>query len=259
MKRLSLWAKSHKQAARISIVISFMLLTVLGIITGRLLSGLGIVLSSAIMSFFIAGYLLGIIAYPSKSLKGKKISAHAFYIRQKSCDLLLAGSTFCMLIFLSNRPDRLFNGLLTIHAASIPIVPASKDSSIKTYKSIRDFAASLKDGNGKPLAWKLKKQLLKEQVRAIKKADNMSKGDKAGLIILSVIVALGLLFLVGALACNISCNGSEGAAIVVTVLGAGLVVFLFILALRSINGKKKIKARQDAALKRGKKSGTASL
>ncbi|HRF20009.1 MAG TPA: hypothetical protein PK977_17655, partial [Chitinophagaceae bacterium] len=61
-----------------------------------------------------------------------------------------------------------------------------KDSSAKTYKSIREFSASIKDKEGKLLKWKERKKLLKEQVRSIKKADNLSKGDKAGLIVLAV-------------------------------------------------------------------------
>ncbi len=40
----------------------------------------------------------------------------------------------------------------------------------------------------------------------------MTGGEKALLTVLSVIIALGLLALVGSLACNLSCSGSDGAA-----------------------------------------------
>ena len=84
-----------------------------------------------------------------------------------------------------------------------------------------------------------KKKLLKEQLRAIKKSGEISKGGKVALIILSVIVALGLLYLVAALACNISCSGSEGGAIILAVGGTALVIFLLVITLRAILGKKK--------------------
>ncbi len=239
MKKISRWAKDHKVATRLIIIFSFILLTLLGIITGVLLDDVGVSISSGTLFVVIAVYLAAVIAYPAKSLKGKKLTAAVFYIRQKTCDMLLAASTFCMIVFLSNRPDNLFSYTTPLSAA-IPVNAAfPKDSTLKMYKTIAAFSASLKDETGKALKWKEKKKLLKEQIRAIKKADDMSNGAKVALIILSVAVALGLLYLVAALACNISCGGSEGAAVLVAIGGAGLVIFLLILAIRAITGKKK--------------------
>lgn len=239
MKQLSKWAKVHKSPARFIIILSFFLLTSLGIITGKLLSGIGISISSNVMSFFIAVYLLGIFGYPARAMKRKKLSAASFYIRQKSCDFLLAASTFCMIVFLSNQPNKIFVFANPLSAA-IPLSQEMlKDSSLKAYKTIAAFSASLKDENGKSLKWKVKKQLLKEQVRAIKKDSDMSKGGKVALIVLSVLVALGLVALVLALACDLSCSGSEGAAVLVGVGGTALVIFLLALAIRGITGKKR--------------------
>lgn len=239
MKKLSLWAKGHKRLARILIIVSFILLTALGILTGRLLSDTGISISSATLIIFVCIYFTGLIAYPARSFMNKKLNPTAFYFRQKSCDLLLVASTFCMIAGLSNRPENLFSFSMPLNAAITSSFSFPKDSTVKTFKSIADFKASLKDENGKSLKWKEKKQLLKEQIRGIKKDKNMTAGAKVGLIILSVAVALGLLYLIAALACNLSCSGSEGAATLVMIGGAGLVVFLFILALRAILGKKK--------------------
>jgi hypothetical protein len=239
MKNLSLWAKGHKRPARILIFISFILLTLLGITTGRLLSDTGISISSTALLIFVSIYFTGLIAYPHNSIKNKKLSHTAFYFRQKSCDLLLAASTFFMITSLSNRPENMFSFSMPLNAAISSSFSFPKDSSVKSFKSIADFKASLKDENGNSLKWKEKKQLLKEQIRGIKKDKTLKNGSKAGLIILSVIVALGILSLIAALACNLSCSGSEGAAIIVMIGGAGLVVFLFILTLKAINGKKK--------------------
>jgi len=245
MKKISLWAKGHKIVARLIIIASFILLTALGIITGSLLNDTGVSISSILLFVFISVYLAAALAYPSKSLKGKKITAAAFYIRQKICDWLLAASTFCMIVFLSNRPDQLFSYTTPLSAA-IPVSTAfPKDSTLKTYKPIAAFSASLKDEAGKSLKWKEKKKLLKEQIRAIKKDGDMSNGAKVALIALSVLAALGLLYAVAALACNLSCGGSEGAAVVVMIGGAGVIAFLLIISIRAILGKKKKLKKPD--------------
>lgn len=245
MKKISRWAKNHKKLSRIIIVASFTVLTALGIATGLLLTDAGVSISSYALFIISAVYVAGLVAYPSRSLRQKKLNAAVFYIRQKSCDLMLATSTFCMIIYFSNRPGEIFSYSAALNAA-IPISTSiPKDSAVKAYKSIADFKASLKDENGKALKWKAKKKLLKEQIRGIKKDKDMSAGAKVGLIILSVAVALGLLYLVAALSCNLSCSGSEGAAIFVLGAGGGLVIFLLVLAIRAILGKKRKRKNKE--------------
>lgn len=239
MRKLSLWGKNNKILARIIIVTSFILLTALGIATGLLLTDVGVSISPAAMFVFFCLYFTGLVAYPAKSLRGKKLNAAAFYVRQKSCDFLLAGSTFCMIVYFSNRPAEIFNYSAPLHAALPVSAKLPTDSTLKAYKTMAAFSAFLKDETGKSLKWKEKKKLLKEQIRAIKKDNDLSKGAKVGLIILSVLGALGLLYLVSALACNLSCGGSEGAATLVMIGGAALTVFLLIIVIRAILGRKK--------------------
>ncbi|MEI9943660.1 MAG: hypothetical protein WDN26_05510, partial [Chitinophagaceae bacterium] len=114
-----------------------------------------------------------------------------------------------------------------------------KDSTLSTYKNVAAFTASMKDENGKTLKWKERKKLLKAQVKEIKKSKELSNGAKAGLIILSSIIALGLLALILGLACDLSCSGADGLAILVGVGGTALIVFLLVLTIRSITGKKR--------------------
>ncbi len=239
MKKISAWAKDHKRSARIIIVVSVIALNILGIVTGVYLNELGISLPLSFLLFCGGLYAIGFIAYPARSLKGKKLNAAAFYVRQKSCDLLLIGSTFFMVSWMANHPDRLFRYGQTAQA----IVPAGKpqpgDSAVRTYKSIPAFIASMKDENGKTLKWKERKKLLKEQVRAIKRSAEPSKGGKIALIVLSVLGAVLLLYGVAALSCSLSCGGSDALAIVVAIGGTALVVWLTIVVIKSITGKKK--------------------
>ena len=241
MKKISVWAKNHKWSARIIIILSFAILNVAGIITGIMLDDLNVKIPAAVLTISFLIYFAGIIFYPSKSER-KKITASLFYKKQKTCDFILAFSTFLMLICISNDRFRSIQYFSPLQAAtaSKPITPA--DSTIRTYKSIKAFSASLKDEKRESLKWKEKKKLLKEQIRAIKKSDELSKGAKVALIVLSVIVALGLVSLVASLACSLSCNGSDAAAILVGVGGTALVIFLLVIAIRAITGKKKKKA-----------------
>ena len=143
-----------------------------------------------------------------------------------------------MIVYFGNQPNKVFNNSTSVNA-TIPATSFPSDSTIKTYKTIAAFKASLKDETGKSLKLKEKKKLLKEQVGAIKKDNNLSNGAKVALIILSIVAALGLLYVVAALSCSLSCGGSEGAAVLVMIGGAGLIAFLLIMAIRAILGKKK--------------------
>lgn len=237
MKKLSYWAKEHKIHARIIIIASFIFLNALAFFTGHSLNQLGI--------FFLPGFLIGcffifliaLIAYPLKKQKGTKVKSSLYYYLQKSCDFILAASTFCMIVYLSNRPENLFQFYPQLKAFVITSPP--KDSTVKHYKSIADFHSSLLDGKGNQLKWKERKKLLKEQVREIKKDNNLSKGEKIALIVLSVLVAAGLILLVAGLSCNLSCSGSDALAAIVGIGGTAVVIFLLIWALRAINGKKR--------------------
>jgi hypothetical protein len=237
MKKISWWAKNHKLSARILIVASFICLNALAFVTGQFLNQLGILFSQAFLfgCFFI--FLVAFIAYPLKKQKGKKARPSWYYRLQKSCDFILAASTFCMIVCLSNQPEKLFQFYPKIKASAIAF--PVKDTTVKHYKPIGKFNSSLKDGKGNQLKWKERKKLLREQVREIKKDHNLPKGEKIALIILSALIAAGLLMLVAALSCNLSCNGYGAAAAIVGIGGTALVIFLLVLAIRAINGKKR--------------------
>ena len=246
MKKISYWAKAHKTQARIIIIITFLILNGLAFFTGYLFRqiGIGFLPGFLFVSFLL--YFMAFVAYPSKNKKGTRFSPSSFYVIQKSCDFVLVASTFCMYMYVSNCPGSL-NKLYPQAKAFVFTHP--KDSVTKNYKNLNDFTLSLKDKAGKWLKWKERKKLLKEQVREIKKDNNLSPGQKTLLIILSVIAALGLFILVLALSCNLSCSGSDAAAAIVGIGGTALIIFLFIIVLRSINGKhrKRVPVREDAS------------
>lgn len=241
MKKISKWAKQHQWASRIIIILSFVVLIILGVVTGKLLTSLSISIPVFVMTGLVLMTFAGFIFYPSRSLRYKKLSASTFYIRQKICDLILTGSTFFITIYLSNHQNSLFQNasLLNATVSVVNIIP--KDSSIKSFKSIAEFSASMKDVNGNPLKWKERKKLLKEQVRAIKRSNEPSATGKTFLVVLSVLVALLLIGLVAALACSVGCSGSVAGAYIIAILGTGLIVFLLVGVIRKLNRQNKKK------------------
>lgn len=251
IKNLSLWAKNHKWATRILIIIAFLFLDIIGIITGVLMNDLSIIINPAIFYFFVILFIATIGFYPRKSNKKTSITQHVFYVRQKSCDLVLAGSTFLMIVCIGNNDSILETNFISAAASTRSIPVSTADSTLKPYKSIAAFSASMKNENGKLLKWNERRKLLKEQIRGIKKANDISKGGKAALMILCSLIAAGLLLLIVAWSCDLSCSGSDGAALLVGVGGTAAVIFLLLLAVRLIYGRikkgKKIKKEEMPA------------
>ena len=109
-----------------------------------------------------------------------------------------------------------------------------------TYDSVENFKGN---GIGKDLAHGTKKEMrknLKSKLSSfINKNQKNEEDNKLGWTILAVIGGIALLALIGILACNLSCSGAEGAAILVGVGGAGIVIFLFIKLMQNMYGNKK--------------------
>lgn len=244
MQRISAWARHNQWQARIVITISWILLTLIGIYTGITLKEMNFILPGSVLIISIAGYLCMFLIYPYKEQrKAKRIIS--FYAWQKSCDMVVAGASFITVIFVANNPEILFSGYQVAHAVSVERIGRPSDSIHNRYKSLKEFSAAIKDKDGNLLKWKERKKLLKTQINAIRKADDMSKGNKTALIILSVIVAVGLLILVASAACSLSCNGSDVAAAIVGIGGTALVVWLLIMVIRKINGRAKKKSAEN--------------
>jgi len=237
IKQLSYWAKDHKWTSRFIIVFSFIILDILGIMTGQLLGDLNTTISSTILVISI--FLFSIIwsIYPVKKAVTDPNIKRRSYIFQKACDLLLISATFLMFVYFGNRQTSpLDTSLFNASAVTTSLLPGD---STKTYKSIEEFKKMMKDENGNPLKWKERKKVLKQQIKDIKKDKTTSTGGKVGLIILCVLLAVVLAYGVAALSCSLSCSGSEGAAVVVAILGFTGIILLTIFLIRSIVRKSK--------------------
>jgi len=241
MRKISTWAKAHKWPARIILVLSLLLLNITGILTGYLLKELAVIVPGFVLLLTILLYVWAILSYPARSTRSRYAPGQ-YYTRQKTRDFILAGTAFILFVCISNNNKLVSASFLSLQAATNAHPP---DSQGRAYKPVWKFSASMKDENGKMLKWKERKKLLKEQIRGIKKSNELSKGQKVALTILAVLVALGLLYVVAALACNLSCSGSDAAAVIVGLGGGALVIVLLVVAIRAIYNKKRKELRKQ--------------
>jgi len=245
MKKISTWAKNNKWLARILVIVCHILLNAIGIITGILISDLGINIPVAALPFLIIVVLCSFIFYPRKPEKRNNIDKNVFYTQRKRWDFILAASTFLIILYIGNHFDNPLKNYSGIYAAVSSASSLPGDSTIKSYKKIADFNASLKDNDGKLLKWKERKKVLKEQLKGIRKSGDLSKGEKAALTIVSILLALGLLYVVAALACGLACNGADAAAWVVLIGGTAVVALILVIVMKAIYSNRKARRKLE--------------
>lgn len=234
---ISCWAKRNPWPSRIMIILSHLLLTVFALRIGVIFTDARIRLPSFV--FPLAGISFGIalLTYPSKKGRGINSSKWLLYKRRKIADLVLIISTFIMVIQLGNNISN-----QTIQ----PLENLLGTKAVACYVKANDkVVQQIEVNESKPIISHRNKFGLKEK-RSIIKAmlENFfsekygnDAGGKTGLGILLIIGSIALVFLIAALACELSCSGAEGAAVLVGVLGAAGVVFLIVKAIQMMGRK----------------------
>lgn len=246
MKKLSYWAALNPWKARIIIVCSHLLILFLGWYTGSALSQMNILLPGILLLAFILYYFISAFIYPAKKEK-RKLGPKWYYIKQKICDFSLAASAWGMIICIANNKNVQLGYFNLASGSSIETTISKIEK-----PTAAGILESLKSRDKSTLTGTEKRILRKEFTVQIKKyAIATIKGDKAaqnhaGAIILAIVLAVGLLSLVGVLACNLSCNGNDGAAILVGILGTAAVVIGLIFFIRSLQRKQEKNKEKSA-------------
>lgn len=230
MRKLSLWAKHHPVYARTIIVFSHGILIWLGYFLGTQLSEKNIALSPLLLYLFIGLFFVAGATYPSKKTGN--------YRRRKFYDLLVACCSFFMVIcgtYHLNTPDSVTE---TAYATTI------ENPSPYKYDAAKKLLEQFKSGEKTKFTAKEKRIIKKEfnyqllQYAKAKVTGHKSNAEAALLILLACIAAVGLFVLLSALACNISCNGSEAAAVIVFILGTAAIVWALVKIIHSIQRRK---------------------
>ena len=234
MKQLSLWARKNPRKARLIIIVSHLLILLLAWFTGREISALSDELPGYLKIIFVLVFIIAAIIYPVKSKPGY------LYAKQKTCDFLLALSTFGMVTGIAASGEISFGSLSPLYASTPSAINNNKKD-----PTAEQILASLKHRDKSSLT-RAEKRILKTEFKKqlkiwtfAKITGNKEEGSKAGLVILAIIGAVGLFFLVASLSCSLSCNGSDAAAIVVLLLGTAAIVLGLLAVLRAIKKKKR--------------------
>ncbi len=230
MKPISIWAHQHKVAARFSIICIYILLNIIGLVTGDILHSMNVVLNPFFYLTAILIVFTGLIIYPSKRDKSKYPN---FYARHKLADCLLISATFLLIIYIGNsiNANRITNYNSTYAISSISHTSNYSGNISKPGVNKNSFSVSRKDFRKKY------KTILKELRKKYKES---TKTEKTIYLVLAILAAGILIIYLGALSCSISCSGSEALALIVFFLGLGGIIFgLVKLIQRIMMGKPK--------------------
>lgn len=221
MRHISLWAFHHKWAARISLVLIYILLNITAFFFAEALHAENIRIPAYISYLLCLSFCIAFILYPSRKEKSRYKN---FYVFQKTMDGILITVSFLLVIC---TLDGFLTETNSFHYPSLSAAEA-------IVKPKRPFPKIILQGKQISFMVKHWKQVKKNYRLLRKTYKDSSKGGKVWLIALASLVAAALLIGVMSLSCNLSCSGNEGAAAVVLILGVGLIVFLLIKIIQRI-------------------------
>lgn len=238
MKHLSLWAHHHKWSARLLIVVCYFVLHAAGLMIGDLLLILHVHVSALSVYLFVAAAMAAFILYPSRKEKHRY---HNYYVRQKTCDGILIATTFLLVISAANLRhgnNTPFSFSSARAVAPVSVSPArilTKEPPEKKSSFFQKLTTRFTHTFQKVRHW----------------YQRLDTRDK---IILTTLLALAAgLAMYGVIswACSLSCSGSEATGWIVLVAGTGVVLFLVLLAGRTINRLYRRRKEHQANAARG--------
>jgi hypothetical protein len=238
MKQISIWAKQHVWPARIIVTVSHILLTIIAIYWGVIGFKAGIYLNEGLLYAFILLYLLLFLFYPSAN--SLALFKNTYTVRV-SFHTLMALCSFMLVLSYVNVKMQPATGQ-SIFAATYTY--PKNESGYKNPEAER-LMKMFKNGEIKKFTRaerKILREELKYQFNRLKQVNatgEKSDGGNIVIIIVTIVAALALLYGTVALSCSLSCNGNDGAAILVIVLGVAVVIFGAIMVGRALRKKNK--------------------
>ncbi|MGV3765716.1 MAG: hypothetical protein ACO1NW_06290 [Chitinophagaceae bacterium] len=230
MYQLSCWASRHVWPARAILLLCWLVLNLLAVVTGLLISDVGFLLTKYFLLVGVVSCGLGVLLYRKHRTPKKN-----YYFKRKLADAMLALGTFLMVAgeFQKEQPFRYGGWVQPMSTQAAVVAPE----------------------NGPFPTMKKAKQTLRQQLKVLQQYRMISRGGKIAVI--AFILATGILAFIGvsALACEISCNGSEALAVVVFLLGTAAITIGVIALLRVV----KRKFREKTVWLRRKKRSTFAM
>ncbi len=227
MIAISKWARQHSILAIILIVFLKCSLVTLAIYTGLRLTYSGIFINDFIPIVCIPILVLITLQYPHVKHN---------YLKRKLLDFSISAISFvCIVTFINNLDNPIKH---TNSSYANTVINTKKKS-----PTANQILASLQYRDKNSLTRKEKRILRKEFNLQLKnyvvysiQGDNQKKNE-TGKIILTIVAAVGLLFLLSSLVCSLSCNGADVAAVLVGVIGLTALIWGTIAVIKTIKRK----------------------
>lgn len=231
MKKLSYWAKANPEQSRAIIALAHVFTGVNALVLGGLFYFSDFDVSRGPLLIFGNLFFLSFFLYPLKEQASGWFRNS--YMKRKILDFLLVFSAALTLAFGVNHFLSVGEPLSPLPEGKAKLI-VHKSYPDKELKSDRDFGSEVSQK-----VRQLRKDIraeLKELKKELKNRDGDGKTNliKALLIMLTIGVAVTLGMLVAALACNLSCSGYEGLAVVTLILGWGGIIWLGFIAIKNI-------------------------
>lgn len=234
MQSLSLWAHRHRHYAISLIVVLQITFVFLALSTGILLRQQQVILPGAYAYAFLGIMALLYLYYPHFAKK---------YRSRKWMELAFLFFSFWAGAFWSNQFGTTQPGASPVFASVHPIKPKKPTA--------QQIIESLKYRHRSSLT-RVEKRILKKELNvqakqylSAKLSGDKEKSRQIWLTIAVIVGSLGVLYLVAALSCTISCNGGGSLSIVVLIFGIAAVIWGSTLLLRNIYNRKKRKKQTE--------------
>jgi hypothetical protein len=193
-----------------------MLLNLTGLFLGDIFYESGIETGANTVYIITAVFLAGFVFYPLKGEKSRFLSNYAF---RKTFDFILIFSTFLLVISFGSGSEAFSGNSNNAHASTVET--ETEESPGKNKRKKKDLRKKITDN-----------------LRVIQKLYKQgSRTEKGILIALTILVAALAFYILLAWSCSISCSGLYSSAIIVGILGTGIIIFITIRVIRGINRK----------------------
>lgn len=242
--KISKWGKANPWKARIIITLSHLLLFPMAFLTGTLLRDTGLIFDRYWLTGAVVCCAVLFLFYPRKRHTSRD-GRHAAYWRQKRFDFGVLAAGWLGLMLIANRDFQDVASVPSVFAVTGASVELSPPQDAMMYGA-KEIASA--NAHEKPLVLQSKKEkrkAMREQIREVRKDGELSSTAKAILVLLIIGLSAALWFGMASLSCTLSCNGQEGAALLVMLLGTVGAICLLIFGIRGVVGRKRNKQPVD--------------
>lgn len=216
---LAFWARHHRTNARFLIAFATTLLVMAGSALGNLWMHDGLHLGLGVLAAIFATYLIIFPLYPL-------VRRRTNWVRRKAFDAVLIGCTALLGVWLGAEGERTDFGAQLQTAQAATVSPSQSPNARPNIT--RRFERRVQRGMS------LLKLIFPRPAR-FGDPYIFSDGEKIGLTALTVILMLGLMFVILMASCSLSCSGNAVGGGLVLLLGWTAVATLGVLAIVRIN------------------------